>query len=340
MGTLSALGLAALAFALLGATGEGRASDLRSMYDNVVLERWKPRYAHNIDAMLAESIVPALTAEERRRYRKVQLRYPHHDPQGRRFFRFSSAGEHDIVIPVFVVKFLDDLAIAGAWAAQNRGRTRRTVEEYMALLKYRKPEEFPGRRYPTPLAGVGITEKVLEDRRVDRAAQALLKSQVAFLLAREVAELYLLNALLPSEVSNASAEKRAPVKPINSDLFALEVLRRLGVPPLNVCFYARAELHYVPTAFDLQALPGAALLVGPLPELLYLHGSQLRRDLALRMVRGGQDFLRFERDKTSSGAAIEQCARDLIEADEAVLSAGAQKQIRDRAISVKLGAPL
>lgn len=339
MGPLSAarrIAVAGLTLASLAA-GEGRASELSSMYDRAVLEHWRPRYARNIEAMMEQAIIPALTADERRQYSKVRFSYPDHDRQ-RRYFRFSSAGANEIIVPIFVVKFLDDLAIAGAWLAQSPGRSTRALDEYLALLKHRKPEEFPRRRYPTPLAGVGITENVIEHRRVDQAAQVLLKSQVAFLLAREVAELYLINPRMPSEPANPAPDRPTPVKPLNSDLFALEVLRRLGVPPVNVCFYMRAELHHVPTAFDVEGYSGSALFASQVPELLHLHGSLLRRDLASRMIHGRQDFLRFERDKAAAGNALDRCAGELIDYDESVLSARAQKPLRDRAVSAKLGA--
>jgi hypothetical protein len=92
-------------------------------------------------------------------------------------------------VPVEALRWLDEIYIAYAWLVLNNFQLE-PIEEYVAMLKHKKPEDFPGRVYPTPLRALGIPANALNDTRVDGLSLRLFNSARAFILAHELGHVH------------------------------------------------------------------------------------------------------------------------------------------------------
>src|SRR5437763_16565059 len=93
------------------------AKDLSTIYDVRTLEHWKPRYTVSTQKIFEELIRPWLTAEESRRLGNVVLDFPllaEGEWRGQPL-AFYTPGATRIIVPVFSLKFLDDLCTSYAW---------------------------------------------------------------------------------------------------------------------------------------------------------------------------------------------------------------------------------
>ena len=227
------------------------------------------------------------------------------------------------MIPLFSIKFLDDLATAVAWLDVN-SYTIETLPEYLAMLKYREANEFPG-GYPTPLKGLRIPEDALENREVDELARKLLKTAVIYVLGRELGFLYFATPYL--ERPELQPERRDLM--LKSDAFAMELMRRIAVLPNNLTFYLRAQTYWTPNRSDFDDKEAYSEYLNKAPEFA-LFPDRLYH-IADLMVRGKEDYARQQDDKVASAMQIEQGAREIFMLAEILESKSLQEDIKQAA---------
>ena len=210
------------------------AQDVTRLYPPDVLQQAGKLYARNIQGMWEEDFVARLEPEERRRAGPITLLLPLVGSNAHPLEYYTDSASKRVFLPIASVKFLDDLSIALAYY-QLRACDLSAVSDYAALLKNR-PTEFND----PPLVALGVPDDALEDPYVDDLSQKLLKSTLFFLAGHEYA--HVMYGHRPySEITAAQAQAQE----IEADTFALDVMRRIAVPPL-----AMSQLFMVSTQFE------------------------------------------------------------------------------------------
>ena len=214
--------------------GPAAADPAATLYDRETLSYWGERYARSSERILLEGIAPELEPAEYRTLLQVRLRFPLRGEDLIGFYAVWPPPE--IVMPAVSLKLLDDLSIAMAWLWVE-GYSLETVEEYVAMLRYKPQAAFPGGRYPLPFAALGVPQDVLSDQRVDDLSLRFFNSARAFILAHELAHLHFRH-----EGRGAGVLQRE----IQADRFALDVLARTGTVPMGIILYFQAMAHWAP----------------------------------------------------------------------------------------------
>jgi hypothetical protein len=208
---------------LAAAPAWGQRRESGDLYDTATLQEWQARYTRSMNRILAEGFVPVLSAEERRVLAGVKLDFPLRDEA---FLNFYTEGQ-TIVLPVAALHWLSEIYTSYAWLVLKNYRLE-PIEEYVAMLKHKKPQDFPDGAYPTPLRALGIPATALEDANVDGLSLRLFNSARAFILAHELGHVN-----FHHEGSDLRHEEEA-------DRFALELMRRTKTIPMGVSLYFQA----------------------------------------------------------------------------------------------------
>ncbi len=208
------------------------AADLSGLYDDATLDYWGERYRLSTNRILDEVIWPALLSREKQALgRKPVLEFPRRAPGHIRqdpLVYYVPGNRYSIVLPVFSLKFLDDLCIAYAWLQVNDYGLE-TVSEYTAILRYSEP---PPGGFPPPLQALQIPADALDDPRVDQLALGHFVTARTFILLHEIGHL-----LNPSMAPGIANEQQA-------DRFAATVMQRTPLPPLGMLVYFLAAAHW------------------------------------------------------------------------------------------------
>jgi hypothetical protein len=234
---LATLGLAFAA----AATTPAHAQDLTLLYSQAELVRAAQRYSPNLRALWGEDFLSRLTPSERRLAGAVTLRLPLVGAHGTPLDIYADPSSRQVYLPISSVKFLDDIFIAMAYY-DSRGCGLGSVSDYVAALR-----EQPGAFRGSPRAALGIPADALDDRGVDDVAQKLLKSSIYFAMAHEYAHVMYRHRGYQSITAQEARQQE-----IQADAFALEIMRRIAVPPVSMAhfFLLASRLEYSPGDFD------------------------------------------------------------------------------------------
>ena len=343
------LGIAIAATVLMTIPRQCSGKNVSSMYREEVLSRLQKRYSDNISWNFEHVIKPVLTKKELAALQDVRLEYPLIGEGGDpfRYFVRVEGKRRTIVMPIFSVKFLDGLATAAAWMRHN-DLTTETLPEYIAMLKYQGASKFEGGRYPTPLEALHIPDKPLDNPKVDETAQDLLKTTVVYILSREVGSIYFSRPYTLRKASWSEQRQRpqqVAMKEwgrhseqqdlmLKSDSFALEIMRRIGVPPHNLSFYLSAQTYWTQNRIDFRN-EKAYLRYQYNPPECAMFPERLHRMSDL-MVRGKEDYARQQDDKLTSTSQIEQAAREIFKLSYFLENQSMQWEIKQRALARKI----
>jgi hypothetical protein len=185
-----------------------------------------------------------LTPAERRAVGSVELLCPLLlSDQNSPINFYALNGPPRIVAPVLSIKFLDDLAIASTWLLLN-GYSQSTVYNYLSMIKYRRPAEMPQGRFPPPLKALRIPAGVLDDSRVYALSEKIFGSALLFVLAHELGHIRYSHPGYDIPLDQAKQNELA------ADAFAVELMRRVGLPPLGVTHFFMAATYLCPHRGD------------------------------------------------------------------------------------------
>jgi len=216
-------------------------NDISSLYDEQTLQYWKGRYERNLRWNFEKQVLGSLTPAERRQLGNVRLDLPLRasgDQSGDPLAFYTTSDQ--IVIPIQSVKFFDDLALAWAWF-QARGQSTEKILDYIAMLRYQTLSEPGLRQLPLPLKALDVPEDAgKRDRRVDAAAQEILKSGIVWIMAHQTAHLYFRNPGSESGVSH----KQSRHNEVQADRFANEMMRRKRMVPLGMANYFLLKAYW------------------------------------------------------------------------------------------------
>ncbi|MFC3282740.1 M48 family metalloprotease [Litchfieldella rifensis] len=283
------------------------AAQLR-LYDDDLLNHWAAITPADIRALYAEDIRPALSAEERRRLDDVELAFPLRCPliASEPFCYYlvtSSEGQRRVVMSVASLRAFGDLALAMAWL-QLTDHAIDTPSQYLAMLRHRRAEEFPGGRYPAPLAVLGIPEDVREQPEVMALYGKIYTSSLVFVLLHELGHALHRHPGYGPEVSREQTRHNEA----EADAFALEVMARLAYPPLGMSVFFTLMAHWEPNRwhFTDEASHRAYLEAATHP----LTAERLRQ-LAAALAERDDDFARAEPDFAAARARVAAVATEI-----------------------------
>jgi hypothetical protein len=278
------------------------ANDVSYLYEEKKLVQEKSRLENVMRQIWTKAYLPALTPEEKRRLSTVQMDFPVIG-RARSPIDFSANSEKNTVsLSVVSLLFFEDLSIAYAWLWAN-GYSLSTIDEYVAMLKYRKPSTFAGKRYPLPLPALHIPASALTNPKVDDLSLRFRNTAFAFILGHELGHIYHQHPLGGMTLQQSRDNE------IAADYFALELLRRTSTIPMGATLFFQASAYWFPHRGD---YPHAQEWQTYLQEEAEhpLTADRLRT-LARRMQAAAADFSRNEPNKSFGLEAVQFIARGI-----------------------------
>jgi hypothetical protein len=220
---------------------------LGDLYSNKILRHWQGRYPQNIQWNFDNLVLGKLTPRERRRVGNVKLDFPLHARAELRNHPLQFyAQSNTITVPILSVRFFDDITQVWGYLWSNNDNME-LVGDYLAMLKYRDPADFPGGRFPAPLEALNISRDAWKhDPKMDDVSQKALKSAIVWILAHELAHIYYRHPGYGPGVTRQQAQANEA----EADRFANMIMRRIGVAPIGVLQFFMAMSHLEPGRGD------------------------------------------------------------------------------------------
>ena len=274
------------ACALLLAAGSASAQSAAELYPEEVLAADQPRFEQRLGQIYRHGLWDFLDGPEKQALADVELRFPlvgaHRSPFD--FYAGLERGRPTIWLPVLSLKVIEDLSIAWAWR-QLHGYSLEPFDEYLAMLKYRAPGDFPGGRYPDPLSALAVPARIWEQEpAVDDLSLRLRNSAWAFVLAHEMGH------LRHGHPGNAAVDPATSQRhEREADQFALDLLARSKTIPMGAVLWFQATVGYFPNRADFEA--DAAFLAWQRKEATHPINPGRLQSLALALDRAAGDSL-------------------------------------------------
>jgi len=267
-----------------------QAADYSTLYTPAKLKAEQPRLQTAIDFLIQKEIQPFLPAQQATAFGLQTIGLP---LEGFRSDPLDIYAENSrIVLPVRTLLFLEDLSRCYAWLWTNRMSTK-TVDEYLGMLRYRSPADFPDHQYPGPLKALHIPENALSDPKVVESAVRLRRTADAFLLLHQFAHLQLHHQAATNHGFTDTQE-------IEADRYALNIMKENSVTPTGIFLVMYAGLFFETGA-------GTAL-----------HPVTANRMLAMAHFLDERvfEFIRGRADKATAMDGIHSIASLLVEGAE------------------------
>ena len=123
-----------------------------------------------------------------------------------------------------------------------------TIDEYVTMLKYKKPSDFPNGRYPSPLEALQIPKNALENKQVDELSLRFRNTAYAFILLHELGHI-----LYEHKGYDGISRQQARQHEEMADQFALDVLERTKTIPMGAVLFFQAQAYFMPNKGQLMA---------------------------------------------------------------------------------------
>jgi hypothetical protein len=314
--------IAALFVVMLICHAPANGANRAGLYSNSTLSYWQGRYSENILWNFNNSIWRELSAQEKNRLRNLEIVFPLTAPNGDpfAFYTLLGANSAQVNLPIFSIKFFDDLAISQSWLNEN-GYDSQLPLDYVALLKYLHPADFPGGKYQAPLRALKIPSNALQNQSVDEISQKILKSTITWILLHEIGHAYFRHG------EPASAEI-AQQQEVDADNFATEIMRRIGVAPIGMGVFFAAAVHWWPNRSD---CPSNAAWMQAIRKSSHPITTDRLQNLSSGIWTYRQDFVRKEPNPQRALAAISVATQTLSQMAHFLANEELQNTIRKKA---------
>jgi hypothetical protein len=224
------------------------AQDYANIYSRSELQRAYNTYSENLRGVWEQDLKGRLLVNERQAAAGVRMLLPALGNHRHPLDFYAESGSRKVTIPIFSVKFFDDICIALAWMERNNCN-KLLVSDYVGMLRYQNNSSFPGGRFPNPLSALGVPANALDDHFVNDVSGKALKSGIYFLMAHELAHVIYGH----QGYDNISASE-AQRQEIEADNFALNLMRRISVPPVGVSFFFMIASRFESAPGDFQSI--------------------------------------------------------------------------------------
>lgn len=299
---MNALRIVVAVLLVAGSAGStvARAKDYTSLYSAAELSRASDVYLRNLPLVWKEDLVQRLNSPDRQRAAGIDMRFPLIGMNRSPLDYYADPGAAVITIPILSVKFYDDISIAAAWLDRN-GCNLGAVSDYAGMLAY---GTFGASGYPAPLAALPVPANALDDPVVDDIAQKSLKSAIYFLMAHELAHV-LHGHQSYATLSVADAQQQE----MESDAYAMELMRRIAVPPLGMVLFFAIASRFEPAPGDFEDLADYQSYVRN--QSTHPLTSARLGTLANVLEQNAASFSSLQTDPLASEAAMAAAAADI-----------------------------
>ncbi len=302
--------------------------DLSNLYEPDTLAYWQGRYSRNIQFNFENVIRSNLEPKELTALKTVQLKFPlvgiNKDPLA--FYSYPGGHPPLVTLPILSVKFFDDLGIAYSWLTGS-GYSAETMIDYVSMLKYGKPDWFLQSRYPQPMRALRVPVNALDNRNVDDNSQKILKSALVWILVHELGHIYYRHpdyGSVPAEQAQKNEEE--------SDRFATEIMRRIGVAPIGMGIFLTVAVHWWQNRGDFDTEEAWRYYLETATHPLTAHRM---RTLAGLIQGSAEDFVRKEPNHDVALQAVQDAARKVAGIARLLEDQDIQKNIKVRARCLK-----
>lgn len=279
---------------------------LGDLYSNQVLKEWQGKYPNNIQWNFDNLVLGKLTPRERQRLGHVALNFPLRAEGDLRNHPIQFyATDHTINLPILSIRFFDEITQAWGYLLSN-GYNMQLVADYLAMIRYRNPSDFPGGRFPPPLEALGIPEDAWKhDKKMDDISQKALKSAIVWILAHETAHIYYQHPGYGPGVSRQDAQKNEA----QADQFANMIMRRIGVAPVGMVEYFMTMAYMEPGRGDF--INDKAWQQYLKKEATHPLTSQRLTAMARELQQSPQDFTSEEVDQKTAVKRIKYISEQI-----------------------------
>jgi hypothetical protein len=273
------------ACALLLAAGSASAQGVAELYPKEVLAGDQARFEQRLGQIYRLGLWDFLDGPEKQALADVELRFPLVGANNHPFDFYAGAerGRPTVWLPVLSLKMIEDLSVAWAWRHLH-GYSLEPFDEYIAMLRYRAPDDFAGGRYPDPLSALGVPPRIWEQEpAVDDLSLRLRNSGWVFVLAHEMGH------LRHGHAGNAAVDPATSQRhERDADQFALDLLARSETIPMGAVLWFQATVGYFPNRADFAS--DAAFLASQQQATHPVNPLRLQ-SLALGLERAAGDSL-------------------------------------------------
>ncbi len=225
------------------------AAGVQDMYSQAELSGDQQRYRDRMDYLYQQGLRPFLKGAEKPSLEGVRIEIP---LRGRSPVEaYADGGSRTVVLPASTLKFIEDLSAAYAWRYTER-HSLEPIDEYLAMLKHRKPEDFPNGRVPAPQAALGFPSKIWErGKEVSDLYLGFRNTAWAFILAHELGHLRFRH---PGNTEVPAAESQH--NEFQADTFAVDLLGRSDTMPMGAILWFQASAGYFKNRADFSTDAG------------------------------------------------------------------------------------
>jgi hypothetical protein len=195
-----------------------------------------------------------------------------------------------VVAPAFSLLFVEDLCTAYAWL-YKQGYSLETIDEYLAMLRYKGAADFPQGRYPPPLVALGVPASAAEDPDVNSMALRFRNSAYAFIFAHE------LGHVLAGHPNGVTMEQ-SRANETAADDFALRVLAVDAAIPMGAILFFQAQAYFMPSLgqFKARGLSDQVWAMEMRTKMTHPLTAERLKALAAAIKREGQEQPRANRE--------------------------------------------
>ena len=216
--------LALATILICGLASECAAQNVARLYPRKLLEADAVRYGGMVNAEYRGTILPRLTADEKKALAPIKIEFPIAGPRGDPFEFYTDGST--IYLPALSLRFYADLCFAHAWLNAH-GFDGTTVRDYVGLL-FREASLSPTAPLPPVFKTLGVPENVREETAVAERGNRSFGNTVVFILAHE------LGHALQKHRGDVTDSAMSRTQEIAADAFAIEIMRRLPQIPLGL----------------------------------------------------------------------------------------------------------
>jgi sulfur carrier protein ThiS len=275
-------------------------SDYAEIYDNAVLSQNSSHFEQLLHRMY-NVFLDKMTPEERSKFVGVRILCPNFGVFKTPFDLYShfDGGKGTVIMSALSLKFFEDLSTAYAWLYTNH-YSLETVDEYVTMLRVRRPKDFKGGRYPMPLAALYIPANALADSRVDDLSLRFRNEGFAFILAHELGHVYWRHGSKADKISDQESRSHEE----QADDFAIELLRRTSTIPMGAILFFEATTYFFFPPRDSNSSQDDWNAHPDLHATHPLNAARLER-IAVKLNEAAPDFSRWEKTEASKQNTIE-----------------------------------
>lgn len=274
----------------------GNSADYSTIYSMNDLTTAKTTYEKSLVGIWKEDLIDKLESPNIESAKKVSLNIPIFGNRKEPFEFYSKPNASEVTIPIFSVKFLDDILTSIAYMSFHDCSID-PISDYSGMLRYQVPDNLPNRKFPPPLPALGLPSNAISDQRVYKSSGNALKSTVYFIMAHELA-----HVIFAHRSYDLITAAEAQNQEIQADAFALNLMAKIGVPPI-------AMAHFFAIISRFESAPGDFATLSSFESYLREHSThplssaRLKR-AALSIKENADNFIRLEKGNITKAQII------------------------------------